>query len=273
LRLVVNPADELAWFRVAQLLDGVGPATARRVATAGGASAALAIDAVPTVAIDQATELAAALDAAASVGLVGQPAAQIERARLWLDARVRARRRLGHARLADFDRLQESAALHPTLERFLTDITLDPPSFTSDLAGPPLLDDDWLTLSTIHSAKGCEWDAVHLLHLSDGNLPSDMACGDADELEEERRLLYVAMTRARDALHCYAPLRYHRFRHERSDVHGYAQLSRFLSPAVREHLDVDGAQPAGRDTELTRASTIPSTVIGDVDAELRALLG
>ena len=97
----------------------------------------------------------------------------------------------------------------PSLERFLTELVLDPPSATGELAGPPHLDDDYLTLSTIHSAKGGEWQCVHVLHVTDGNLPSDMATGDDASIEEERRLLYVAMTRARDRLWCYVPLRYH----------------------------------------------------------------
>ena len=96
--------------------------------------------------------------------------------------------------MADLDELGKAASHAPSLERFLTELVLDPPSATGELAGPPHLDDDYLTLSTIHSAKGGEWQCVHVLHVSDGSLPSDMATGDEASIEEERRLLYVAMT-------------------------------------------------------------------------------
>ena len=120
---------------------------------------------------------------------------------------------------------------------FLTDLALDPPNATSDLAGPPLLDEDYLVLSTIHSAKGGEWDAVRIIHASDGMIPSDMATGDASTIEEERRLLYVAMTRARDVLEVYFPLRYYHRPRGQGDAHGYAQLTRFLPAAVRQLFD------------------------------------
>ncbi|MFN8232430.1 MAG: 3'-5' exonuclease [Actinomycetota bacterium] len=97
------------------------------------------------------------------------------------------------------------------------------------------MDEDWLVLSTIHSAKGLEFDVVHVIHAADGMIPSDMATGDDDEIEEERRLLYVALTRARDALHVYHPLRYYRRPRGLEDPHAYAQRSRFLSDEVLAH--------------------------------------
>ena len=112
-------------------------------------------------------------------------------------------------------------------------MVLDPPSSTSELAGPPSLDDDWLTLSTVHSAKGGEWEVVHVIHASDGCLPSDMACGSVEELEEERRLLYVACTRARTMLEVSWPLRYHHNRHHPTDAHSWSQRSRFLTTELR----------------------------------------
>src|SRR5207245_6707198 len=98
--------------------------------------------------------------------------------------------------------------------RFIAELTLDPPMSTGDLAGSPLLDEDYVVLSTIHSAKGCEWDVVHIIHAADGMIPSDMATGSSEETEEERRLLYVAMTRAKDVLVVYFPLRYYRRGHD-----------------------------------------------------------
>ena len=233
LRLVENPADELAWFRVLQLLDGVGPTTARRLS---GAGPSLVAADLPPSAADDGTALLSTLAAARAETLARAPAAQVEAVRRWLDPMVERRYPRPAARTADLEQLQGAAAGAPSLSRFLVDLTLDPPAVTGDLAGPPHLDDDVLTLSTIHSAKGGEWDVVHLIHVADGNIPSDMSTGDEDSIEEERRLLYVAMTRARDRLYCYMPLRYHHTRGH-GDRHGYAQLSRFFTGPVLERMD------------------------------------
>jgi DNA helicase-2/ATP-dependent DNA helicase PcrA len=114
----------------------------------------------------------------------------------------------------------------------LADITLDPPSSTQDLAGPPLVDEDYLILSTIHSAKGLEWDCVYVIHAADGNIPSDMATGSPEGIEEERRLFYVALTRAKRWLYVCYPLRYYRSGGRFSSAYGYAQVSRFLPSRV-----------------------------------------
>jgi len=138
-----------------------------------------------------------------------------------------------------------------------------------DLAGAPLLDEDYLILSTIHSAKGLEWDVVHVIHASDGNIPSDMATGDDEELEEERRLLYVALTRARNALTVSYPQRYYRRQKPRDDVHMYGLVSRFLDPEeVRVHLDASGPVVDVRDDHLE-----PVTGSAGVDAYLADLFG
>ena len=130
---------------------------------------------------------------------------------------------------------------------------------------PPLLDEDWLVLSTIHSAKGLEWDVVHVIHAADGMIPSDMATGDDDEIEEERRLLYVAMTRARDALIVSFPQRYYRRPRGLEDPHSYAQLTRFLPDQVRTHFD----EVAPDVIPLPDADAIDGTA--DVDAFLAGL--
>jgi superfamily I DNA/RNA helicase len=137
-------------------------------------------------------------------------------------------------RLRDIEQLEQIAAGYKSRGRFITDLTLDPPSATSDFAQPPFLEEDWMTLSTIHSAKGCEWDVVHIIHAADGNIPSDMATGSQDEIDEERRLFYVAMTRAKDWLYVYFPLRYYRRKGgNMHDHHTYAQLTRFITPQVK----------------------------------------
>jgi DNA helicase-2/ATP-dependent DNA helicase PcrA len=129
--------------------------------------------------------------------------------------------------------LQQIAQGYPSRERFLTELTLDPPDATSDEAGPPLKDEDYLILSTIHSAKGQEWRSVHVLNVVDGGIPSDLGTGTVEEIEEERRLLYVAMTRARDELHLLVPQRF--FVHQQNkygDRHVYAQRSRFIEKSM-----------------------------------------
>ncbi|MEX1265158.1 MAG: ATP-dependent helicase [Actinomycetota bacterium] len=249
MRVLENPHDEVAWFRVLQLPGNMGPATARRlmeaigVRTGSGEASPLArfLDEpveVPRSALDAVQELRSALRGCADETVLS-PAAQIERLRSFLAPVFARRYDASAARLRDLDQLAALAGGYETRGRFLAELTLDPPSSTGDFAGPPLLDEDWLVLSTIHSAKGLEFDVVHVIHAADGMIPSDMATGDDGEIEEERRLLYVALTRARDALHVYRPMRY--YRKPKGDPHSYSQLSRFLEPpAVRSTFDEIG---------------------------------
>jgi DNA helicase-2/ATP-dependent DNA helicase PcrA len=143
---------------------------------------------------------------------------------------------------------------------------LDPPTSTSDLAGPPGRDEDWLVLSTIHSAKGCEWDVVFLIHSADGCLPSDMASGSDSELEEELRLAYVAMTRAKDFLYVTWPLRYYHRWHRLSDRHSYSQLCRFFTPEVLSTMDQEMFQP---EDPAVEESDVPTD--SDVGARIRSM--
>jgi DNA helicase-2/ATP-dependent DNA helicase PcrA len=215
LRILENPGDELAWLRVLGLLDGVGPATIRRL--------------IAELNVAEAAALTRLLGAAVDLG----PAIQVERLAIAC-APIFKRRYPDTAtvRLADLEHLRSMATDYTTRSRFLAELTLDPPASTGDLAGPPHLDDDFLVLSTIHSAKGGEWPVVHVIHASDGNIPSDMALSSADEVDEERRLLYVALTRARDTLVVSYPLRYYFRRHQLDDAHAYGQPSRFIGPAA-----------------------------------------
>ena len=268
LRILDNPWDELAWFRVLRSMEGVGPATAGRVMVRLGvrhdddgppgavpdpaAASPLtrllaAAPAVPESAREELAGLRAAFgdcsgggpDAGAGVAV----GTQVERLRRWLEPVVRRRYDAAAARCGDLERLTEQAAGATSRGRFVADLTLDPPVSTGDLAGPPGLDDDWLVLSTVHSAKGGEWDVVHVIHAADGMFPSDLATGDRESLAEERRLFYVAVTRARDALEVSVPLRYHHHRHRLDDRHSYAPLSRFLTTDVRALMDSEHAEP------------------------------
>ena len=132
--------------------------------------------------------------------------------RLWYEPHLERIHEDATMRRADLLQLEQIAAGYPSRERFLTELTLDPPDATSDQAGPPHLDEDYLILSTIHSAKGQEWKNVFVLNAVDGCIPSDLGVGTKEEIEEERRLLYVAMTRAKDALHLVMPQRFYHAR-------------------------------------------------------------
>jgi DNA helicase-2/ATP-dependent DNA helicase PcrA len=236
-RIIVNPADELAWFRLLRLHEGIGPAHARRILDAldpGGDTGppdawAPAVEAAPA---RSRRALAATLGrlADAAQHLAGGQIAggQATAVLALLDPLIRARYPDATARISDLQRLADAAAAQPSLHDVLAELTLDPPVSSSDLAGPPRLDEDYLTISTIHAAKGLEWPIVHLPHLVDGALPSDMALGDPGGLAEEHRLFYVAVTRARDHLYLYAPQRLHVHRRGRDDRHGFGQLTRFL---------------------------------------------
>ena len=153
----------------------------------------------------------------------------LERARLWYEPHLDRIHEDAETRRADLIQLEQIASGYPSRERFLTELTLDPPDATSDQAGVPLLDEDYLILSTIHSAKGQEWKSVYLLNAVDGCMPSDLGVGTSAEIEEERRLLYVAMTRAKDGLHLIVPQRFFvHGQHAQGDRHLYASRTRFI---------------------------------------------
>jgi ATP-dependent DNA helicase UvrD/PcrA len=278
LRILENPRDEVSWFRVLQLPEGIGPATARRLMDELGVRSPpghgrSGLDTllthpvhVPPAAVDGIQQLRDALADCLDERST-PPAAQLERLRTFLGPVFARRYEAPAARLRDLEQLELLATEHAERGRFLAELTLDPPSSTSDLAGPPLLDEDWLVLSTIHSAKGLEFDVVHVIHAADGMIPSDMATGDDDEIEEERRLLYVALTRARDALHVYHPLRYYRRPRGLEDPHAYAQRSRFLTDEVVACFDTLAPPLAAEPPD--RAPTPEGTV--SVDAFLAGL--
>jgi DNA helicase-2/ATP-dependent DNA helicase PcrA len=243
LRWASNPRDRVSAFRVLQILPGVGPRIAARtidaVLAAVDAAAALAAQPVAAaVAADR--DALAALYARLRGGGGGWPA-ELDAVRRWYEPHLTRMHDHAPARLADLRQLAAVAAGVPTRERFLTELTLDPPEATSAEAGAPLLDEEYLILSTIHSAKGQEWRAVVVLNAVDGCIPSDMATGSAEEIEEERRLLYVAMTRARDHLTLVVPQRFHvTGQSAGGDRHVYASRTRFVPKSILAEFDVSG---------------------------------
>lgn len=240
LRFVQNPRGRMAGFRVTQLIPGIGQATATRLLDAM-ADAAQPIEALrqfepPPQAQEEWSRF---------VQLYGQLRdpqvawpADLELAKSWYLPQLERIHDDAQVRKLDVDQLVRLAAGYASRERFLTELTLDPPQSTSDPSGVPHLDEDYLILSTIHSAKGQEWKAVHVLNVVDGCIPSDMATGSTEELEEERRLLYVAMTRAKEHLHLIVPHRFYVTQQAGGgDKHVYASRTRFISEAMAEKFE------------------------------------
>jgi DNA helicase-2/ATP-dependent DNA helicase PcrA len=272
LRFVQNPRDRVAGFRLMQLLPGVGPTSAQRVLdrmhdAADPIGALLEAPAPPRAGaewlsfVDTIGQLRA--------NSAGWPA-DLERVSAWYEPHLDRIYEDAATRKADLIQLEQIAAGYPSRERFLTELTLDPPDATSDQAGVPLLDEDYLILSTIHSAKGQEWKATFVLNVVDGCIPSDLGTETTAEIEEERRLLYVAMTRAKDSLHLIIPQRF--FTHQQSatgDRHVYAARTRFIPTAHLKHFERRSWPPAA--PEQTTGSSFNRDVRIDIGAKMRGM--
>jgi DNA helicase-2/ATP-dependent DNA helicase PcrA len=248
LKLVDNPRDGVAAARLLLLLPGLGPVRAGRMVEtlleSGGNLSAWDTVAPPAAAKEIWPKLLRLLKTLAHHNPEKQDgpdphnvSAQLYLVRKFYSPILESRYDHAAARIRDLEQLEQLATRYNDRTRFLAEITLDPPASTQDFAADPLLDDDFLILSTIHSAKGLEWDSVFVIHVADGNIPSDMATGDEEEIEEERRLLYVAMTRAKNRLFICYPQRYYFRGRRRSDAHGFSQRSRFLTDDVLECCD------------------------------------
>ena len=237
LRWAENLRDRVSGFRVIQLLPGAGPATAARLLDHMAGSPTALADFRPPA--DCAESWPAFVE---SLGILRSNAsgwpAEFDLALHWYVPRLERLYEDAKVREADLLQLAQIASTYPNRQRFLTELTLDPPSSTGDEAGAPLLDEDYLILSTIHSSKGQEWKSVFVLNCVDGCIPSDLGVGSTPEIEEERRLLYVAMTRAKDHLHLVVPHRF--FVHQQrnnGDRHMYAVRTRFVPNAITRHFE------------------------------------
>jgi DNA helicase-2/ATP-dependent DNA helicase PcrA len=238
LRLADNGADEIAWFRVLQLIEGLGPVSARRAITALEGDLERWPEARDTVPANARESADAVLNALLAARAERRPGPRAEGLRDVLAPLVKQRYPDGALRLQDLDQLVAAAHEARDARHFVAELVLDPPSSSADIAQPPHLDEDYLTISTIHSAKGLEWDSVHVLAVYDGNFPACMSAGTSESIDEERRLLYVGMTRARRTLHLYVPVRYHHRPKGIDDAHGYGKPSRFLTDEVLATCDV-----------------------------------
>jgi DNA helicase-2/ATP-dependent DNA helicase PcrA len=237
LRWADNPRNRIAAFRVLQLLPGMGPANAQRACeafeAAGHSWPALAAYAVPAATRPAWAPLTALMGAIAAEHAPWD--GQVARVRQWYEPQLERLYESAPARRGDLEQLERLSLQHLTRESFVTELTLDPPQATGDLSGAPLLDEDYLVLSTVHSAKGQEWESVYVLNVTDGSFPSEFAAGRAELLEEERRLLYVAMTRARSDLHLIAPVRFYVTQQQsHGDRYVHGARSRFLSESVMQ---------------------------------------
>ena len=273
LRWAENPRDALAGFRVLQLLPGIGPDSAKK-AMAHLGEHGFDLGELAGFAPPDAAALSwpgfcrmlwhlrdAATAWAGQVGLV----------RAWYQPHLERLYDYAPSRAGDLDQLEQIAMGYPNRERFLSEVTLDPPDAVGAEAGRPGLDEDYLILSTIHSAKGQEWDAVYVLNLVDGCIPSDMATGDSAQIEEERRLLYVAMTRAKQHLHLVQPLRFFRTHQHRSGS-GYtiAPRSRFLPDDILPLF----TRRAAATPEAVADTLAPQPVVSvDIGARVRGMWG
>jgi DNA helicase-2/ATP-dependent DNA helicase PcrA len=272
LRWADNPRNQLAGFRVLQFMPGMGPANAKRaldhfVANNHQWSSFGQFD-VPNdakVPFMKFMEL---------FGALGEPGrewrGQIHMIREWYKPHMERLYDHVHTRIGDLDQLELLSTQYQTRERFITELTLDPPNATSDLAGQPMLDEDYLVISTIHSAKGMEWDHVYILNVVDGSFPSEFATGKAELIEEERRLLYVAMTRARNELTCVVPLRFQiTSQPKTSDGHVYGGRSRFLTEKVIKCFDEQTFQGSNTDVKIEETAADSGTI--DVASRLKQM--
>ena len=272
LRWAQNSRDRVAGFRVAQLLPGIGPAAAARLLDrmdGGDVIGALAQFKPPAAAAEHWPEFEQTIGMLRR-NVTGWPA-EIEQVCRWYAPHLERIHDDAAIRQADLTQLAQIAAGYPSRERFLTELTLDPPNATSDESGVPLLDEDYLILSTIHSAKGQEWTSVYMLNTVDGCLPSDLSTGSTPEIEEERRLLYVAMTRAKDQLHLIVPQRFYTHNQRgNGDRHVYAQRTRFIPNSLLNHFD-NMSWPRAKAAGDPRSATPRDTV--DIRTRMRSMWG
>jgi len=269
-----NPKNEVAAFRVLKLLHGMGPASAAKcyeyLALHDFKLSALGGFVPPSPAR---AEWAAFAELMQSVAVVpGEDESWqtgLAAVRRWYRPILERLYDSIETREADIEQLEQIAGRYATRERFLTELTLDPPSAAGTESGDPLLDEDYLVLSTVHSAKGQEWDAVFVLNVTDGSFPSEFSTGKAELIEEERRLMYVAMTRAKQSLTLCAPLRFHVTRQPPDgDRHVFGARSRFMTDRL---LATMRTEFRGRDAAESNGLRSRSSTRIDVGARMREM--
>ena len=272
LRWAENPRDAVAGFRILQLLPGIGPSVARNV-IARLSENDFTLKTLHGVRMPPATA-PHWTDFCVSIAELADSATpwigQIGLVRRWYEPHLERLYDHSVVRVGDLEKLEQIASGYTTRERFLTELTLDPPEATGAEAGSPLLDEDYLILSTIHSAKGQEWDAVYILNVADGCIPSDMATDSVEQIEEERRVLGVAMTRAKFHLRLIQPLRFFRSQqHRYGGSYVFAPRSRFIPDGI---LDLFECQ-AWPQEPVDGAKAARASLCADVAARMRGMWG
>ena len=270
MRFAENPRDRVAGFRIAQLLPGVGPKIAETIVAAAAEDDGFEAMAALTLPTRARPGFPAFADLMRRLATRAAPwPSELADAVAWLNPQIEMRYDDASTRIGDLEALERIAGGFASRERFLSELTLDPPDATSDEAGPPLRDEDYLILSTIHSAKGQEWRSVFVLNCVDGCIPSDLATGSSDEIEEERRLLYVAMTRAKDALTLVAPQRFYaHVQPKNGDRSVFAARTRFIPPPLLKYFE-RSAWPSAAATAAIRTLSEGPRV--DLAARMRAM--
>ena len=243
LRIVYNTQDQVSWLRALLLIPKIGPKTATRI-----------IEAVIDNTGDKELlrkneELVKLLELLKSVDCQRDtPAKIIEKFLGYYQPLLKINYDDFNKRLNDLDSLLRIAERYKTTEQFLVDMALEPPERSLIEAGKRDRDDVPLTLSTIHSAKGLEWHTVFLIYVAEGHLPSYLSLETDDQVEEERRLFYVAATRAKVNLFLLKP---HIDRSPRSFMDGggsvFTQVSRFLEQGglLNKFVDVQSSGDSG----------------------------
>jgi DNA helicase-2/ATP-dependent DNA helicase PcrA len=194
---------------------------------------------------------------------------QLTRVRAWYEPQLERLFDAAEVRRGDLEQLERLSVQYATRESFVTELTLDPPQASGDLSGDPLLDEDYLVLSTVHSAKGQEWEAAYVLNVTDGSFPSEFSTGRPELLDEERRLLYVAMTRARQELHLLAPVRFYVTQQAPAgDRYVHGARSRFLTDQVVGKFE-RAAWPASPADAVGSAAPFGASI--DVASRLRGM--
>ena len=271
LRWADNPRNSVAAFRVLKLLPGIGPATAKEAIDFFEAKG-YEIKSLPSF---EGVPQGVKMDwkrFCAFFEKLADPATpwpgQVGLVREWYKPHLERIYDSGWTRMGDLEQLEHMSVNHPSRERFLSELTLDPPVVTSDQSGNASKDEDYVILSTIHSAKGQEWDIVYVLNVSDGNFPSEFSTGKPELVEEERRLLYVAMTRARNELHLCAPLKFQVTQQAKTgDKHVYGAKSRFMTDRLLDTCEKIAARTTGGVENLKAGES--ATV--DVVAQLKEM--
>jgi DNA helicase-2/ATP-dependent DNA helicase PcrA len=268
LRWADNPRNTVAAARALQLLPGMGPVNARQcivlLEQQSGSVEALKGWKPPQAMVPDYNRLQTLMRALTEAQRPWP--GQVRLVRDWYQPHLERLYEHAHTRLGDLDQLEQLGSQFSSRERFITELTLDPPNATSDRAGAPTLDEDFLVLSTVHSAKGMEWDTVYILNVVDGSFPSEFATGRAELVEEERRLLYVAMTRARNELQLCVPLKFPLAQQAKTgDAHVYGGRSRFVNEKLLKSMEPMAFQGA----QLKEAGPLAAAGTSAVDISTR----